>query len=813
MSFLTAFIGSLVFVLPGAAQTRTGAASPRAPEPRVEPVETRRVEPSAVLSWPRIVLYDRELERAHRRPWPEQPPEPVAQVLHDIPGPARRAPARQALAPGATATSGSCAGHASEPPLSTSFLALADTATLIPPDTNGAIGPGHAMTMLNDRVQIQDRSGFGGTAVGLDAFWTSVGFNVFDPKLRYDASAGRWYATGCSHRRSSSSRVVFAVSASSDPTGLWSFYSLDADPANVTWVDFPGIGGNSQWIVITGNMFTIGGDAFQGAKMWVLDRATVLAGGALTVSVFPTGFDQLTGGELGSTIAPCDTYDAAETTLYLVNNNFSSVNGPLIRLSQLTGTGSTPSWSPVAGSSYPDGGFFDVELPFGRSQSDAPQLGDARLIETNDTKILSALERNGSVWLTHSGEQGGTTGVLWYQIDPAALPDPIVQSGWIWSASEHHYFPSLAVNCAGDACLGFTRSSATRYAEAAYAVRLAADAPGTFGPVRQLRAGEDRYYKTFGGSRNRWGDYSVTVVDPVDDKGFWTIQEYAAERGGAGDNGSRWGTQWGRIGSCGAPTLTQQPQSATVCAGRPVPISVSATASNPPLHYQWRKNGVELPSQTGSALSIPGALASDQGTYDVVVRDGCGEVTSQSATLTVLPGVFITLQPFSQDACLNDAAYLQVFATGAGLTYQWRKDGVALPGAVSSNLALNAVALSDAGTYDVLVSGSGGCTVPSDPAVLQVLSIPITQQPQGAVRCVGRQVTFSVAAAGTGLSYQWRKEGVPLPDATQSTLTLESLTLADAGTYDVLVSGSSGCAISAAAELVVEYCGYLPKKL
>ena len=53
-------------------------------------------------------------------------------------------------------------------------------------------------------------------------------------------------------------------------------------------------------------------------------------------------------------------------------------------------------------------------------------------------------------------------------------------------------------------------------------------APGQMAPVQLLKAGEAPYQTIDGVGRNRWGDYSYTSVDPVNDIDFWTIQEYAA---------------------------------------------------------------------------------------------------------------------------------------------------------------------------------------------------------------------------------------------------------------------------------------------
>jgi hypothetical protein len=783
----------------------------------VPPSEQRVMAPAAVRSWSQILRLDLELSRARmllgRTPPPDVPPDP----LFEIEGPPS-APAPRARLSDSSATAGSCAGHPVEPPLSSSFGGLPDNATRIPPDTNGAVGLAHVMTMLNDRVRIRDRIGGVVSTVSLVSFWAAVGgTDVFDPKLLYESANGRWIATACADRQSASSRVLFAISAGGDPTGSWSFYSFDGDAADATWVDFPGFGFNSLWIAITMNMYSNATNAFQGVKLWAIDHATALAGGALTVSVFPTAFDMIPSGK-GSTMQPCVTHDAAETTLYLLYNNFSSGGVALIRLSRLTGTGAAPAWSVVPGSTFSGGGFFLVANNFGRTLNDAPQLGDPRLIDTNDTRLLNAVVRNGSVWCAHSGELSGSTAAYWYEIDPTALPSPIVQSGFVSGGDGvHHSFPSIAVNCAGDACMGFSRSDASRYAEAVYVVRLAGDAPGTMGPVRLLKAGEDWYFKDFGSGRNRWGDYSSTVVDPVDDRAFWTLQEYARQHADPTDNGSRWGTMWGRIGSCGSPSITDQPDTLTLCEGSPASFAVSAAASNAPLAYQWRKDGVALAGETASTLSLGPALAADAGVYDVEVLDGCGSVLSAPAPLTVLTAVTISQQPASQPACAGQSVSLGVTATGANpLAYQWRKDGNPLSGENASLLTIDPVDLTDAGSYDVVVTGANGCAKTSTPATLSVLAgVTIMQHPASQEVCVDHAASLGVSAAGAApLAYQWRRNGIPLPGETANVLTIDPVTPADAGTYAVVVTDADGCArASAPAALTVEYCKVRRRRL
>lgn len=80
----------------------------------------------------------------------------------------------------------------------------------------------------------------------------------------------------------------------------------------------------------------------------------------------------------------------------------------------------------------------------------------------------------------------------------------------------------------------------------------------------------------------------------------------------------------------------------------------------------------------------------------------------------------------------------------------------------------------------------------------------ITAQPQAATVFAGQQATFTVTATGTApLGYQWQKDNVNIPGATQATLTLNNVQSADAGNYRVVVSNVSGTTTSNAVLLTV----------
>ncbi len=277
-------------------------------------------------------------------------------------------------------------------------------------------------------------------------------------------------------------------------------------------------------------------------------------------------------------------------------------------------------------------------------------------------------------------------------------------------------------------------------------------------------------------------------------------------------NGADWGAEDFGIGgksnivevtagSAQAPVITTQPASQTVCVGNPVTFSVTATGGT--LSYQWRRNGTAIAGATSNTLTINSAAASDAGSYDVVVTNACGGTTSSPATLTVNQPTAITAQPANQTVCAGQSATFTVAATGANLTYQWRKNGANIAGATSSGFSIASATPSDAGSYDVVVTGACG-TATSNVATLTVNpATAITTQPVSQVSVVGQSVTFSVTATGANLTYQWRKNGAPIAGATSSSFTIAAVALTDAGNFDVVVTGTCGAVTSSAAILTV----------
>jgi hypothetical protein len=114
------------------------------------------------------------------------------------------------------------------------------------------------MTTPNTQVRIQNRTSGIVSAVSLDGFFRppTGGTNVFDPKVMYAPCGVRWVITAPTNSCSAASSLLIAVSATNDPTGTWTGFALDVDAANTNWFDYPSMGFNRNWVVVTRNMFT-----------------------------------------------------------------------------------------------------------------------------------------------------------------------------------------------------------------------------------------------------------------------------------------------------------------------------------------------------------------------------------------------------------------------------------------------------------------------------------------------------------------------------------------------------------------------------
>ena len=259
----------------------------------------------------------------------------------------------------------------------------------------------------------------------------------------------------------------------------------------------------------------------------------------------------------------------------------------------------------------------------------------------------------------------------------------------------------------------------------------------------------------------------------------------------------------------GMPTINTQPTSQTVTIGGTATLTVDASGE-PVLTYQWRKGGAPISGATSKSLVLSNVTNSAEATYDVVVSNSLGSVTSNGATLTVNGSPVapdITTEPTSQSVSAGATAVFSVVATGTpSPAYQWRKAGVPISRAMSATLTLPQVTSADAAGYDVVVTNSAG-SVTSYLVTLTVsnqLAPTIYLQPSSHQVAIGMPVTFQVITIGSPTpSFQWRKDGTPIAGANSPSFTITSCQTGDSGSYDVVVSNSVGSVTSSVASLSV----------
>ena len=159
------------------------------------------------------------------------------------------------------------------------------------------------------------------------------------------------------------------------------------------------------------------------------------------------------------------------------------------------------------------------------------------------------------------------------------------------------------------------------------------------------------------------------------------------------------------------PAIVTQPLSQTVPAGSNTSFTVSVTGDGT-IGFQWRFWQTNLPGQIGPTLNRSDVQAADAGDYDVVVSSQYGMVTSDVATLTVVPSApYLTTQPASLVASVGQPVTFSVAARGSEpFTCQWQRNGTDLPGATGLTLALSGVHGSNAGAYRAALSNVVGAT-------------------------------------------------------------------------------------------------------
>lgn len=294
-----------------------------------------------------------------------------------------------------------------------------------------------------------------------------------------------------------------------------------------------------------------------------------------------------------------------------------------------------------------------------------------------------------------------------------------------------------------------------------------------------------------------------------------------------------------------APVITTQPASLTVNAGINVTMSVDANGTAP-LSYQWRKDGVNVPGATSASLTLGNAQISDAGNYTVVITNAYGSVTSNVTVLTVTaPAIAPNNDLFTNripivgaNVCTNSSNQLAGKEVGepnhadnyGGHSVWWTwtapSSGIVRIATVGSSFdtllaiytgstvsALTLVAADDEGgtnstsvvtfnataetIYQIAVDGwqgaVGNILLNLSPGVATAPYYITPPSQDTRTNYVGSTLKLESYASGNApLFYQWRRDGVEVPGATNRTFKLVNLQTNQSGNYSVVVSNAVG---------------------
>jgi hypothetical protein len=301
-------------------------------------------------------------------------------------------------------------------------------------------------------------------------------------------------------------------------------------------------------------------------------------------------------------------------------------------------------------------------------------------------------------------------------------------------------------------------------------------------------------------------------------------------------------------------TISRHPSNLTVAAGQTATFATDVLNSGPArddnrVRVDWLRAapGSSLFVAIGSTFSVDttgithtltqsAVRAADNGArYRAVacvidntsLPSDCAETAAATLTATQsaeLP-VF-TRMPASLLVRTGQTASLSALATGVPApTLRWQRrdanstgpwvDVSTGSGATTANYTTAPLAIGDNGMQLRVVATNAAGTTESNAATVSVSDVDvaptIVAQPAALAVTAGSEALFAVVARGTeALSYQWRRNGVPILGANSALLKLPAVTAGDAGAYSIEVSNGFGNAVSADALLTVAAGGAVP---
>lgn len=418
-----------------------------------------------------------------------------------------------------------------------------------PPDCQGAVGPTQYVMFVNGRLVTFSKAT--GVADGVlnadpDVFFFSVRNNsrTSDPRIRYDRLTGRWILVIINV--STPNRILIAVSnaasagvISGSTVFTYFFINIATTPPAISstcLADYPTLGVDANALYIGTNNFCNSPQTYVNSDGYVIRKSSILGVGPIVV----TAFRNLNSGA-PNYIGPytpqgVDNFDPASNEGY-----FIGVDGNSYGLLQMIRV-ATPGATPTASATIP------ITVATTGAPINVPHLGNTGgtngRLSALDDRLFAAHIRNGRLWTSHSiqvsntgvySASGGRDGSRWYEFNvPVGSGTPtIVESGTVFDPAvtnpRSYWIPSVMVSGQGHAAFTLCSAGNNDRANAGTVGRLSGDALGTVQSVALYSSSSSAYNPTSdpGGSNGRrWGDYTYTSLDPIDDQTMWAVSMF-----------------------------------------------------------------------------------------------------------------------------------------------------------------------------------------------------------------------------------------------------------------------------------------------
>ena len=422
-----------------------------------------------------------------------------------------------------------------------------------PADGMGAVGPTQYVLFVNGRIVTFDKAT--GVADGVlnadpDVFFSpanTLGSSTSDPRIRYDRLSGRWFLTIIN--TSTPNWVLLAVTDAAShgiitPATVFTEFSfpIDTPPPAISstcFADYPTLGVDANALYIGTNNFCGSPLTFNSCDGFVVRKSSVLGPGPIVVTAL-RGLVATASADGPYTPQGVDNYDPAATEGY-----FIGVSNTLFGRLVLRRVG-TPATTPTVSANI------SIAVSTTLFPLLVPHLGNTGGTVGNlapvDDRLFGAHLRNGRLWTAHNigvnntGAASGTrtrNASRWYELQGIASPasPSVVQSGTVFAPSAtnttdqpHFWMPSIMVSGQGHALMGMSTAGTNIHVDAATTGRLAGDPLGAMAEPANY-TGSFAAYNPPGdpgqaGIGRRWGDYSMTALDPIDDMTLWTVQMF-----------------------------------------------------------------------------------------------------------------------------------------------------------------------------------------------------------------------------------------------------------------------------------------------